>query len=62
MNREQFELAVLDAPIRTEKTKVYPWIGVLFGIVARNVSPSLRRTPRRFLKNGVVLEKTFGGK
>lgn len=62
MNPEQFELVVLEAPIRKEKTWVYPWIGVLFGIVARNASPSLRRTRRSSLKKGVVLEKTPGGK
>ena len=32
MNPEQFEPVVLAAPIRKERTWVYPWIGVLFGI------------------------------
>ena len=30
MNPEQFEPVVLEAPIRKEKTWVYPWIGILF--------------------------------
>ena len=33
MNSDQFEQCVLDAPIRKERTWVYPWIGILFGIV-----------------------------
>ena len=33
MNPEQFEPTGLEAPIRQERTWVYPWIGVLFGIV-----------------------------
>ena len=32
MNPEQFEPMGLEAPIRQERTWVYPWIGVLFGI------------------------------
>ena len=31
MNPEQFELVVLEAPVRKEKTWVYPWIGILVG-------------------------------
>jgi signal transduction histidine kinase len=33
MNPEQFEPVVLEAPIRQERTWVYPWIGILFGVV-----------------------------
>jgi len=33
MNPEKFEPVVLEAPIRKEKTWVYPWIGILFGLV-----------------------------
>jgi len=32
MNPEKFEPVVLEAPIRKEKTWVYPWIGVVFGV------------------------------
>src|SRR5450759_227323 len=32
MNPEQFEPMGLEAPIRQERTWVYPWIGILFGI------------------------------
>jgi putative methionine-R-sulfoxide reductase with GAF domain len=32
MNPEQFEPMGLKAPIRQERTWVYPWIGILFGI------------------------------
>lgn len=33
MNPEQFEPVVLEAPLRKERTWVYPWIGILFGVV-----------------------------
>jgi uncharacterized membrane-anchored protein YhcB (DUF1043 family) len=32
MNPDQFESKGLEAPIRQERTWVYPWIGILFGI------------------------------
>ena len=32
MNPEQFEPMGLEAPSRQERTWVYPWIGVLFGL------------------------------
>ena len=32
MNPDQFEPTGLEAPGRQERTWVYPWIGILFGI------------------------------
>jgi len=32
MNPDQYESMSLEAPIRQERTWVYPWIGILFGI------------------------------
>jgi len=34
MNPEQCQPAVLESPLRQERTWVYPWIGILFGIAA----------------------------
>jgi len=32
MNHELFEPVVLEAPLRKERTWVYPWIGIVFGV------------------------------